>query len=127
MKTETEKFKGTKGQWYTEFNPISSVSPNGQFTVKAGEIGTPVCMLPMPLGGINTTEKLKANASLISAAPEMLELLQSIMNTSEDFGREGCTYGDTDFDSLSAAHGYNQCLNDIKSKVQRIIIKALNP
>lgn len=55
-------------------------------------------------------------------AKKLVEALDSILNTSEDKGREGCTYGDTKFDSPSAAYGYNTCLREI----QRQIIKALS-
>lgn len=42
------------------------------------------------------------------------KIVEKINNTPEDTGREGCTYGDTKFDSLSAVHGYNLCLQHIK-------------
>lgn len=32
---------------------------------------------------------------------------------SEDKGREGCTYGDTKFDSLSVVYGYNTALEHV--------------
>lgn len=63
----------TDKKWYYEFSKFSSISPNGQFTVKAGEVGVPICILPMPIGGINPKEKQEANAKLIAAAPELLE------------------------------------------------------
>lgn len=74
-----------KGMWFYEFNPLSSVSPNGQFTIKAGEIGLPIAMLPLPIGGINTYEKQEANAKLISAAPKLLDLLKRFVEITGDF------------------------------------------
>lgn len=49
---------------------------------------------------------------------EVQELIEGILSMSEDTGREGCFYGDTEFDSLSAAHGYNTCLNQIQNKIR---------
>lgn len=65
--------------WYYEFNPFSAVSENGQFTVKAGEVGTPICMLPMPYGGINTREKQESNAKKLAAVPEMIDCLKDVI------------------------------------------------
>lgn len=42
------------------------------------------------------------------------KVIDRILNMSEDSGRSGCTYGDTDFDSLSVVYGYNMALNEIK-------------
>ncbi len=68
-----------------------------------------------------------ANAELIvkavNAYGDMLGLLESILNTSEDKGREGCTYGDTEFDSPSAAYGFNTCLDSIKERIRKAIPK----
>lgn len=58
----------TKGKAYYEFNPISAISPNGQFTIKIGEVGLPIGLLPVPLGGINGKGKQETNAKLISEA-----------------------------------------------------------
>lgn len=48
-------------------------------------------------------------------AIELTGALSSILNISEDIGREGCTYGDTEHDSLSAAYGFNVCLEYVKN------------
>lgn len=37
------------------------------------------------------------------------DALEHITRISEDHGIAGCTYGDTKFDSESAAYGYNSC------------------
>ncbi len=58
----------TKGEAYYEFNPLSAVSPNGQFTIKIGKVGLPIGMLPVPLGGVNGKEKQEANAKFIAEA-----------------------------------------------------------
>lgn len=66
----------TKGEWYYEFNPLSPICEKGQFTIKAGEVGRPIAMLPMPNGGIDAKAKQEANAKLIAAAPDLLEALE---------------------------------------------------
>jgi hypothetical protein len=63
-------------------------------------------------------EKSESQSSLLK---EMGEALELINRTSEDKGREGCTFGDTEFDSMSAAHGYNVCLNYIKDDIQKAL------
>lgn len=68
-----------------------------------------------------SNEEHEANCKLIAAAPQMLEVILRVLNTSEDHGREGCTWGDTEFDSLSAAAGHNQCLDNIKSILLPVI------
>ena len=40
--------------------------------------------------------------------------LNSILNVSHAKGKEGCTYGDSPYDSLSAAYGYNEALDEVK-------------
>lgn len=78
--------KHTDGQWHYEFSKLSNISVNGQFTVKAGVAGRPICILPMPLGGINPKEKQEANAKLISAAPELLTMLDDCASLLEKIG-----------------------------------------
>lgn len=51
------------------------------------------------------------------------EALEKIVNMSEDNGRAGCTWGDTEYDSLSVAFGYNLCVSNVKD----IATEALNP
>lgn len=59
--------------------------------------------------GMTTRYKNKANT--------FQRVLQRIMNISGDTGRAGCTWGDTEFDSLSAVAGYNQALSNVKSEI----------
>jgi len=49
------------------------------------------------------------------------EVIKKILNISEDIGVAGCTYGDTRFDSESAAYGYNLCLENIKNIITKNI------
>ena len=112
-------FKGTKGKWY--------YSGEKYFTIESKHEGQEIMISPT-IATVNTAffdiTESEANAKLIAAAPELLEALQSIFNMSENTGRSGCTYGDTDFDSLSAVYGYNTALECIKSKIESVIKKA---
>lgn len=83
----------------------------------------PIAIIPLYQSAIVESESL-ANAKLIAAAPNMLDALESIANMNEGKGQEGCTYGDTNFDSLSAAYGYNTALDQIKKMIESAIKKA---
>lgn len=47
------------------------------------------------------------------------KVLEKILNISEDRGTEGCTYGDTEMDSISVAFGYNLALSYIKEVIKK--------
>lgn len=68
--------KHTGNEWYSEFSSIPTFSPNGHTTVKSGEVGTPICVIPMPIGGINTKEKHEANVKLIENAPKLVQIAE---------------------------------------------------
>jgi hypothetical protein len=112
-----EEFKGTKGDWkktlieYEGYN-ILAIKNDKEMIAQ------------LTFGGKATHER-ESNANLIAAAPDMLEALLKIKTTSEVVGRKNCYYGDTEHDSLSASYGYNECLNDIKNNIEKIINKAL--
>lgn len=64
---------------------------------------------------VNNYETLKAdNARLLQERDELFKALNNIANMTQSTGRVGCTYGDTDFDSLSVVYGYNNALDDAK-------------
>lgn len=42
----------------------------------------------------------------------------NIERMKDDSGREGCTYGDTNYDSLSAVYGYNLAIGNIVSMLK---------
>ena len=46
-------------------------------------------------------------------AKEFKKLIEHISNMKDDSGREGCTYGDTDYDSVSVVYGYNLAIEDV--------------
>jgi hypothetical protein len=65
-----ENFKGTKGKWLvTEFNYDEIKSESGFFIADCWDMGTET--FPNP-------DEAKANALLISKAPEMLEMLEEV-------------------------------------------------
>ncbi len=71
-------------EWYYEFSPLPTFSENGHFTVKAGKIGRPICIIPMPIAGINTKQKQEEIARIISAIPPLIKACAKI--TSNDYG-----------------------------------------
>jgi hypothetical protein len=66
------EFKGTKGKWFIWREDLIVTDYDTKEDV--------VCIKPQ----IKNIENWKANALLISKAPEMLEMLQSLLNESED-------------------------------------------
>ncbi len=64
----------------------------------------------------------KASLELKEQRDELLKALGDIKAFSEyeETGRAGCTYGDTEYDSLSAVYGYNQA----KEALRELIAKA---
>lgn len=73
-----------KEEWYYEFTKVSSFSPNGHFVVKSGKIGRPLCVIPMPIGGIDAYAKQEEVARIISATPQLIKACSKI--TSNDYG-----------------------------------------
>lgn len=78
------KTKILNEDWHYEFTPLSSFSPNGHFVVKAGKTGRPLCVIPMPLGGIDAYQKQEEIARIISAIPQLIKACAKI--TSNDYG-----------------------------------------
>ena len=61
---------------------------------------------------------MELNSELDRKTKEVNQLKKGhehILNISEDRGVSGCTYGDTDFDSLTVVYGYNLALEHVKS------------
>ena len=75
-----EEFKGTKGKW--------SVKHLDDIFIE-NEFGEQIC--EMQANGIIKYETWRENAKLISKSPEMLEMLQLVVNDLEERGR---AYGD---------------------------------
>lgn len=73
-----------KEEWYYEFTEVSSFSPNGHFVVKSSKVGRPLCVIPMPIGGIDAYAKQEEVARLISATPMLLKACAKI--TESEFG-----------------------------------------
>lgn len=53
----------------------------------------------------------------------LVDALEKIKNIEEAEGVKGCTYGDTDFDSMSAAFGYNSARQYIQSIASEALSK----
>jgi|ERR1035437_3254805 hypothetical protein len=72
-------------------------------------------------------EDLEINCKIenksVDSTSILKETLEHIINLSEDRGVKGCTYGDTDYDSISFVEGYNFCLSNIKEVAQKAIDK----
>ncbi|AGO47723.1 hypothetical protein Phi4:1_gp189 [Cellulophaga phage phi4:1] len=46
--------------------------------------------------------------------------IDRISRMKDDSGRQGCTYGDTEFDSLSVVYGYNRAIDDVIETIKKI-------
>jgi len=75
-------------------------------------------------GCFGLKDDIDAIAILLTAAPDLLNALEFIMNIDESQGVKGRTYGDTQYDSLSGHYGSNEMLNYIKSLIEPAIKKA---
>lgn len=107
-------FKGSTEKWYHQkcSEGIEIVSGNRA-----------VARLPI---GLHESKEIKeevaANAVAIIHAPQLYETVYKIMDMSmDDSGREGCTYGDTAFDSQSVVYGYNLAIDHIQDILQKIM------
>lgn len=49
-----------------------------------------------------------------------IHLLERISRMKDDSGREGCTYGDTDFDSMSVVYGYNLAIENVIETIKNL-------
>lgn len=100
-------FKGTKEKWQLVEYPGFYVLQDGEYYGDANLFDVE------DVGEV----KARANAELAVKAPEMYNKIESILHMSEERGVAGCTWGDTDFDSLSVAYGFNLALEYIKEKL----------
>ena len=86
---------------------------------------TPVVFMPEPLGGIkNDDGHNKHNcdaATIVSFAPEAINILRVLDSSFDESGRAGCNYGDTEYDSLSVVYGYNLALAYVKEEIAPIL------
>lgn len=115
MANNTFEFKGTKTEWHAvDFAGIIFILDSNFYEGKS--------LLDYDTVG---EEVAKSNAQLAITAPELFKKLESILNISEeDHGREGCTYGDTDFSSIDVCYGYNLALQDVKKGIKELLTKA---
>lgn len=68
-----------------------------------------LCVNLMTTSQKQTIERLREGNQILKKA------LNIIIGFEEYRGRVGCTYGDTEFDSMAAEKGYNDCLDYVKS------------
>jgi hypothetical protein len=105
MKTETQE------NWevlhtHNETNPVIWITSNGHFIAEVSGSDLADRIANLPVLERENTEIKKINRELVKA-------LERITHQEQSRGREGCTWGDTDFDSLSATAGYNQALENV--------------
>ena len=85
-----------------------------------------LCEIPPTLSEmedlINVVDKMIGHTALQSKCDRYESVIASLNNTGFIKGVPGATWGDTDYDSLAAAAGYNQAVMNMKS----LILKALN-
>ena len=60
-------------------------------------------------------------------AKELVEALDKFSTMSEDTGRSGCNYGDTDYDSLSVVYGYNLAVEQIRNEAKQALLNYNKP
>lgn len=60
-------------------------------------------------------------------AGKLVEEMEKLSNMEEMKGISGCSFGDTDYDSLSTAYGYNTCLGNLKSIIFQALASFANP
>jgi len=103
--------KYTEGEWF--------VSGGNEIVSMPSQ-----CKITNRVSGWNQQES-EANAQLIANAPAMFEALNHITHISEAHSVKGCTWGDTDLDSVSVAHGYNQCLEYLQEIAAKAVLKVI--
>lgn len=75
------EFKGTKGKWYVEYNGYYNevLSTSNSYEGRVFKASTLLHDLSAPgVADLSNSEEDKANAQLISCAPEMLEMLERV-------------------------------------------------
>jgi hypothetical protein len=79
------EFKGTKGKWFIQDSPYLNEKDNenhGSFNIRNEEKKMVSQLTAYSFYGIKSIEEANYNALLVSKAPEMLELLMTIENDS---------------------------------------------
>jgi hypothetical protein len=116
METNNDKSKHTSGPWF-------AVNYAGFYKLQT----VPGYLDSDDLLNEEEYENAEANAALAKSAPDLLEALEKIYNISlrQECGIAGCTYGDTDYDSQSAAYGFNVAMEIIRNHSKAALLKAL--
>jgi hypothetical protein len=61
----------------------------------------------------NELERVKNNSSIS-------DVVERVSRMKDDSGREGCTYGDTDYDSMTVVYGYNLAIDDVTDTLSKL-------
>lgn len=48
------------------------------------------------------------------------DVVERVSRMKDDSGREGCTYGDTDYDSMTVVYGYNLAIDDVTDTLGKL-------
>lgn len=48
------------------------------------------------------------------------DVVERVSRMKDDSGREGCTYGDTDYDSMTVVYGYNLAIEDVTDTLSKL-------
>jgi len=92
-------------QAFDKANDIVTEYERGQRTLKE------------KVDGLNALcEETQTKVKNISANSCVIERIRSMK---DDSGREGCTYGDTEYDSVSAVYGYNLAIENIVEELSK--------
>jgi hypothetical protein len=126
-----KNWKGTTGRWCHAVNEFGSFVYNNENKVvfNASNLYSEELSenIRLAVDAGNTIQKCDLLPSeLLNQRDELLEFVRRITNQVEDIGREGCTYGDTYFDSMSAVYGYNLSVNQMKDAATELI-NRINP
>jgi len=107
--------------WKKYFDPFSK----GWMIKEDSHNETPIVFMPEPLGGKKNDDGQNSHNSdaalIINLAPEAINILRVLDSSFEESGREGCKYGDTDYDSLSVVYGYNLALSYMKQEIAPVL------
>jgi hypothetical protein len=82
-----------------------------------------ICSIPYyPGSGNFVKEKTEFVLNILNSHDRLVEALERIERMPpDDTGRNGCTYGDTDYDSQSVVYGYNLALDEIQGSIKKLL------
>lgn len=66
-----------------------------------------------------STDRLRDTLNLVNNLP-ISDVVERVSRMKDDSGREGCTYGDTDYDSMTVVYGYNLAIDDVTDTLSKL-------